>query len=144
MAEWEAVRAELLDLRAHVDRVVALVDRVVAMEGREEEDAVVIGGQGIWTAEDVSAVLPSLSHLVGPMTAFRLCAKQPDQWISFSSVHDATGTESPIQTRNEFGAMTRILTKQRGVSHWPLVVERIDGEVHYMAPHPMSEWLGAA
>ena len=81
-------------------------------------EAVVVPDQGSWTRDMVDSLVDAVTY--GAVLALiDRCAHRPGQWTPKSEVEEAHGF-SPIQLRNELGALSKKTIKLFGTATWPM------------------------
>ncbi|SEB48298.1 hypothetical protein SAMN04489844_0243 [Nocardioides exalbidus] len=109
----------------------------------DADATVLVPDQGLWTEGMVRQLADGLTY-PGVTALLDRCAAEPDRWVVKSDVEQAGGI-SPIQLRNELGALSK-LTKRLfgGAATWPMQWRKGKGKYYYRMPAAVAEWWLAA
>lgn len=99
--------------------------------------------QGPWTEDMVRQLADNLTYS-GVTALLDRCAAEPDQWVVKSDIEQASGI-SPIQLRNELGALSKLTKRLFGGSPtWPMQWRKDKGKYYYRMTGQVAEWWLAA
>lgn len=129
-------------------RVAALLAdlRAGKVHGPDDEvrdgSTVTVPGQGSWTEAMVTRLADAVSYR-GVLALLDACAQVDGDWVVKSVVEEDEGI-SPIQLRNELGALSKLTRRLFGEVKWPVEWKKEQGKYHYrMAPQMAEWWLSA-
>jgi hypothetical protein len=67
------------------------------------------------------------------------CAGSPREWMVNSAIEDAEGI-SPIQLRNELGALSKLTRRLVGEVTWPVQWKKEQGKYRYRMDAQVAQW----
>jgi hypothetical protein len=103
-----------------------------------EVEMVRVPGQGEW-GEAMVAELADAIPYTGVLALFDRCAREKGEWIIKSEVEEAMGI-SPIQLRNELGALSKLAKRTFGRVTWPVQYKKEQGRYFYRMDAPVTDW----
>lgn len=125
------------EVAAHIAELKA-GKRPTGVEPRAETSVAVPGQPGEWTEQMVHTLADELSY-PGVVALMDRCANSAGEWVNKADVEEAEAI-SPIQLRNELGALSKLTRRLFDRVTWPMQWRKDRGKYHYRMDPVVADW----
>ena len=108
-----------------------------AGEGRDEE-SVEDPERVPWTQAMIIKLADRASY-EAVLVLLDRCSQAPGAWITKADIEEEAGV-SPIQLRNELGALTKLINREFEPDDWPFEYKKDRGIWYYRMNDPVAQW----